>query len=132
MTPKRMTRRCGVDARTRNGRGGRESRKNVVARVVKTTVPSEGKGIGCGNMGRGRWGGERSLKEEATHHVGGGANHALDSAILRGGVRARHPKLHDVGEKECVRRGVTKLSSIIALNMLNGTTKLSQHPHKEM
>jgi hypothetical protein len=132
VTPKRMTKRCGVAARTRNGRGGRESRKNVVARVVKTTVPSGGKGVGCGNMGRGRWGGERRLKEEATQHVVGGANHALDSAILRGGVRARHPKLHDVGEKECVRRGVIKLSSIIAPNGLDGTTELSQHPCKEM
>jgi hypothetical protein len=28
-------------------------------------------------------GGKRSLKEEATQHVGGGANHTLGLAILR-------------------------------------------------
>jgi hypothetical protein len=69
---------------------------------------------------------------KATQHIGGGTNHALGTTIMRGGVRARQPQLHAMGEKECVGRGVIKLSSIIALNMLNGTTKLSQHPHKEM
>jgi hypothetical protein len=75
---------------------------------------------------------ERSLEEEATHHIGGGVNHALGSAILRGGVRARHPQLHAMGEKEGARRGVINLSTIIALNSLDGATELSQHPHKEV
>jgi hypothetical protein len=55
-----MIKRRGVAVRTRNGRGGRESRESVVARVAKTAVPSGGrnnggKGVGCGNMGGGRW-----------------------------------------------------------------------------
>jgi hypothetical protein len=80
--------------------------------------PSSGGGVG-----------KRSLKVKATQHVGGGTNHTLGTTIMRGGVRAQHLRLHAMGEKECVGRGVIKLSSIIALNSLNGTTKLSQHPH---
>jgi hypothetical protein len=38
-----------------------------------------------------------SLEEEARQHVGGGANHAVDLAILRGGVRKRLSQLHVVG-----------------------------------
>jgi hypothetical protein len=60
---------------------------------------------------------KRSLEKEATQHVGGGANHALGLAILRGGVRLRHPQLHIAGDKEGARHGVIKLPSIVALNM---------------
>jgi hypothetical protein len=74
---------------------------------------------------------KRSLKEEATQHVGGDVNHAIGSDILRGGVRARHPQLHTVREKGA-RRGVINLMSIIALNSLDGTTERSRHPHKEI
>jgi hypothetical protein len=69
---------------------------------------------------------KRILEKEATQHVGGGANHALGAAILRGVVRARHPQLHAVGEKEGAIRGVIKLLSIIALNNLDGAVELSQ------
>jgi hypothetical protein len=75
---------------------------------------------------------KRSLKEETTQHVGGGANHMLGSTILRGGVKTRHLQLHAVGEKEDVRHGVIKLTSIITLNNMDGTTELSRHPHKEI
>jgi hypothetical protein len=37
-----------------------------------------------------------------------------------------------MGKKEDAGRGVTKLTSIINLNSLNGTTELSRHPCKEM
>jgi hypothetical protein len=70
-------------------------------------------------------GGKRSLKEEATQHIGGGVNHTLGSAILRGGVRARHLQLHAMGEKQGTRNVVIKLTPIIALNNLDGTTELS-------
>ena len=44
----------------RDGRGGRKFGKDVVVGVAKTMVPSGGrnnggKGVGCGNMGGGRW-----------------------------------------------------------------------------
>jgi hypothetical protein len=77
-------------------------------------------------------GGKRSLKEEATQHVGSGENHALGTTILRGGVRARHPQLHAEGEKEGARRRVIKLMYIVALNNLNDTTELSRHPREEV
>jgi hypothetical protein len=47
-------------------------------------------------------------------------------------VRARHPKLHTVGEKEGTRRGVIKLLSIITLNSPYGATELSRHLGKEV
>jgi hypothetical protein len=75
---------------------------------------------------------KRILKEETTQHVGGCANHALGSTILRRGVKTRHLELHAVGQKEDVRHGVIKLTSIITLNNLDGMTKLSRHPHKEI
>jgi hypothetical protein len=70
-------------------------------------------------------GGKRSLKEEATQHIVGGANHTLGSAIPRGGLRARHLQLHAMGEKQGTRHVVIKLTPIITLNNLDGTTELS-------
>ena len=59
MTPKLtgMAKRGSVAARTRDCRGGGESREDVVV-MAETTVPgggrgSEGEGVGCGNMGGG-------------------------------------------------------------------------------
>jgi hypothetical protein len=75
---------------------------------------------------------KRSLEKEATKHISGGVNHALDSTILRGGVRTQHPHLHAMGEKKGVRREVIKLSSVIALNNPDDATKLSQHTCKEV
>jgi hypothetical protein len=37
---------------------------------------------------------KRSLKRGG--NIGGDTNHVIGSAILRGGVRARHPQLHTV------------------------------------
>jgi hypothetical protein len=58
-----------------------------------------------------------------TLHVGGGANHALGSTIMRRGVREQHPQLRDVGEKEGARLGVIELTSIIAMNSPDGAPK---------
>jgi hypothetical protein len=64
VTPKLtgMAKRGGVAVGARDGQGDRAG-EDVVARVAKTTVPSGGRGsgdedVGCGNMGRERWGGE--------------------------------------------------------------------------
>jgi hypothetical protein len=75
---------------------------------------------------------KRILKEETTQHVVGGANHALGLAIPRGDVRARHPQLHAMGEKEGARRGVIKLTTIIALNSLDVSIELNRQLRKEM
>lgn len=46
-----------------DGRGGQEAGDDIVVGVAKTTVPSGGRGsggegVGCVNMGGGRWGKE--------------------------------------------------------------------------
>jgi hypothetical protein len=51
--------------------------------------------------------GKRSLEDEATQHVGGGANHALNPTILRGGVGARESQLNIVIKEEDKRSGQT-------------------------
>jgi hypothetical protein len=58
-----MAKRGSVVARTRDCRGGRESREDIVAGVAETTVLGGGRGIrgegvGRGNMGARRWVGE--------------------------------------------------------------------------
>jgi hypothetical protein len=39
------------------------------------------------------------LKQEDANEVGDDANHALDLAVLRGGVRTRHSQLHAARDK---------------------------------
>jgi hypothetical protein len=75
--------------------------------------------------------GERSL-EKSAHGVVGGADHALSLAVLRGGVRTRHAQLDTMSEEESTRGGVIKLTTIIALNDLNGEAELSGHPSEEV
>jgi len=43
---------------------------------------------------------KRGLKEKSAHGVVGGANHALNLAVLRGGIQARHAQLDTVREEE--------------------------------
>jgi hypothetical protein len=58
----------------------------VVHRLRWEAVEEVGDGVQglCPVAGR-----ERRLKEKATNHVGGGANHALDPTVLGRGVGAR-------------------------------------------
>ena len=51
---------------------------------------------------------------------------------MRQGIRAGHPKLDAVGEEEGTRSMIVELASIIALNTLNGDTKLRSHIGKEI
>jgi hypothetical protein len=53
----------------------------------------------------------------------------LSLAILWGHAGTRHPKL-DTVRKEEGAGGVVKLMSIVALNTLDGTTKLCGHMRK--
>ena len=48
----------------------------------------------------------------------------LSFTILLRGIRARHEEVDAMGEKEHASGGVVKLTAIIALNTLNGDTKL--------
>jgi hypothetical protein len=55
-----------------------------------------------------------------------GMNHALSLAVLWGRVGTRHPKLDTMRKEEGVG-GVVKLTSIVALDTPDGTTKLRDH-----
>ena len=59
-------------------------------------------------------------------------NHALGLAVLSGSVGARRTELNAMGEKERMRGGIVELTSVVTLNGLNGTTKLSRHPGEEV
>jgi hypothetical protein len=75
---------------------------------------------------------KRNLEQQGTHDIVGGVNHMLGLAILRGGVGAQHPKLDAMGEEEGVEGGAIELSSVIALDTMDGTTKLRENVGEEM
>jgi hypothetical protein len=72
------------------------------------------------------------LEEKSADGVVGRADHVLSLAVLGGGIRARHPQLHPVGEKEVAGGGVIELPTIVTLNGLNGEAELSGHPVVEV
>jgi hypothetical protein len=72
------------------------------------------------------------LEKKSANGVVGRADHALSLAVLGGGIRARHPQLHPVGEKEVAGGGVIELPTIVTLNGLNGEVELSEHPGEEV
>ena len=53
-----------------------------------------------------------------------GANHALNLAVLRGSIRARHAQLDTVREEESTGGGVIKLPTIVTLDGLDGEAEL--------
>ena len=75
---------------------------------------------------------KRGLKEKSTHGVVGGANHVLSLAVLRGGIRARHPQLDTVREKEGTGGGVIELLTVVTLDSLDGEAKLCGHPSEKV
>ena len=75
---------------------------------------------------------ERCLKEEATNHVGGGANDAFRLAVLGRGVGAQETQLNAMGEKEGARGVVVDLAAVITLKGTNRTTKLGGDPSEEV
>jgi hypothetical protein len=70
--------------------------------------------------------------EKSADGVVGRADHALSLAVLGGGIRARHPQLHPVGEKEGAGGRVIELPTIVTLDGLNGEAELSGHPDEEV
>jgi hypothetical protein len=75
---------------------------------------------------------EVCLEKKSADGVVGRADHALHLAVLGGGIQARHPQLHPVGEKEVTGGGVIKLPTVVTLNDLNGEAELSGHPGEEV
>jgi hypothetical protein len=61
------------------------------------------------------------LEQQGAHDIVGGTNHALSLAVLWGSVGTRHQKLDTVRKEEGASEGVVKLTSIVALDTLNGT-----------
>ena len=74
----------------------------------------------------------RGLEQQGVHDIVGGTNHTLGLAVLSGSVGALHTGPNAMGEEEIARGGVGKLTPVVTLNGLNGTTKLSGHPNKEV
>ena len=77
-------------------------------------------------------GGKTCLKQERTHDVVDGTNGAFGLAILLGGVGAGHAESNTFGEEECASGGVIKLTTIVALDALDCTAKLSSHIRKKV
>jgi hypothetical protein len=85
---------------------------------VKALCP-EARGQGC-------------LDQKSAHDIVCGLNHALCLVVLWGSIRTRHTQLNTSGEKKGARGGVIELTTVVALDGLNGEAKLSGHPGKEV
>jgi hypothetical protein len=81
------------------GRGARQSivRRGSWAGNGRKAVKEVGGGVEALGPEARR---ERRLKKEGAHGLGGGANHSLSLAVLRGGVWARHVQLDTVRERK--------------------------------
>jgi hypothetical protein len=75
---------------------------------------------------------ERRLEEKAADHIGGGANHAFDTAVLGRGVRAQETQLDAMGEKERAGGVVVKLASVVTLQGTDRAVKLGGDPGEEV
>jgi hypothetical protein len=75
---------------------------------------------------------ERRLEEKAADHIGGGANHAFDTAVLGRGVRARETHLDAMSEKERAGGVVVELAAVVTLQGTNRAVKLGGDPGEEV
>jgi hypothetical protein len=75
---------------------------------------------------------ERRLEEKATYHIGGGANHAFNMAVLGRSVRARETQLDAMSEKERAGGVVVKLVAVVTLQGTERAVKLGGHPCEEV
>jgi hypothetical protein len=75
---------------------------------------------------------ERRLKQKATDHVGGGANHALSPAVLSRGVGTRETQLDAMSEEERTGGVVVKLATIVALQGTDRAPELGGYPGEEV
>jgi hypothetical protein len=67
------------------------------------------------------------MEQLGEHDIIGGTNHVLSLAILWGCVGIRYSKPNTVRKEESVSGGVVKLTSNVALDTPDGTTKLHVH-----
>jgi hypothetical protein len=73
-----------------------------------------------------------SLEQQGAHDIVDGTNHAFNLIVLWGRVGTRRLKLDIVRKEEGASGGVVKLTSIIALDTPDGTTKLCGHISKKV
>jgi hypothetical protein len=74
----------------------------------------------------------RSLKKLGTQHIIYDAVDALGFTILRRIVGTRHPQKYPFGGEECMRGGIIKLMTIVALDGFDGATKLCGNISEEI
>jgi len=75
---------------------------------------------------------KRGVKQKGAYGVVGGANHALNLVVLRGGIRTRHAQLDTVKEKEGMGRRVIELPTIVTLDSLDSEAELCGHPSEKV
>jgi hypothetical protein len=71
------------------------------------------------------------LEEQGAHDVVSNTNQMLSLVVPGKSVWAEHSELYTMGE-ERTRGAVVELPVVVALDDLNGATKLSGNPSKEM
>src|SRR6185312_5160245 len=76
--------------------------------------------------------GQRGLDQKGAHDVVRRANHPLSLAVLRRGIRTRHPQLNTPREEERTGGGDVELPPVVTLDGLNGEAELSGHLGKEV
>ena len=114
-------------------RGWRPVEHHVWGGEVECLGGKNVKEEGCGGKSLNPIGwGDTGLKQEGTNNIIDGTNNAFSFTVLRRGIRTGHPELDAVGEEEGMGSMIVELASIIALNTLNGDTKLRSHIGKEI
>jgi hypothetical protein len=72
------------------------------------------------------------MEQQGAYDIVDDTNHVLSLTVLWRHVGTRHPKLDTVRKEEGASGGVIKLTSIVALDTLNGTTKLRGYISEKM
>jgi hypothetical protein len=74
----------------------------------------------------------RSLKKQGTQHIIDGAKDAFGFTVPRRIVGTRHLQKYPFGGEECVRGGVIRLMTIVALDEFDGAAKLCGDIYEKM
>jgi hypothetical protein len=75
---------------------------------------------------------KESLDKQHADDIVNEANDVFDFTILRGRVRIRHPELCPFRQKKGLGGRVVKLTSVVALDGLDGDAELSSNISKEV
>jgi hypothetical protein len=75
---------------------------------------------------------KESMEQQGAYDIIDGTNHVLSLTVMWEHVGTRHLKLDTVRKEEGASGGVIKLTSIITLDTLNGTTKLRGYISEKM